>query len=561
MSILGPTRCLIVIALVFGCALLRSPLISQTKSIKKTPTGAVAGRITLQGKGKGGIVIALNKEQAGPQTGPLLKTTSDADGNYRITEVPAGFYRVVTIAPDYVVPEVNLNTSGWRGKSLNLAEGETVNDVDFSLIRGAVITGKVAYSDGRPVIEERVLVTSVRQDPSAPFFSAGSSFQTDDRGVYRVYGLAAGQYKVSVGQPAEGSIGGGGRGRPALERVFYPDVHDANEAKVLDLSEGGEAANIDITVGRSLRGFTAVGLVLDGETNQPVPNVRFGLQRLVGQQRSFIGTGAVSDQRGEFRIENILPGKYSVSILPQPNLQVQADPVTFEVIDQDVSAITVKTSKGASVAGTVVVEGTADKAVLARVARFRLQVYVRIEGNLPGGYQQGSLNPDGSFRIAGLHAGTANFSLTEDFTQPKGFSLARVERDGVAHPRGLEIKPGEQVSGVRIVFTYATGIVRGNVNIANGPLPAGARIMVRLARVGEPSQVLRPQEADSRGHFIIEGVPAGAYDLFVTTFLPSSRQQPPTTKQSVTVADGVVTEVTVTLDLNPKRDPVPNPNP
>lgn len=551
-----PTRCLITIALLLGWAQCTSPVRSQNKSLKKTPTGVVSGRVTLQGKGKGGIVIALTREQVGTQTGLIQKGTSDADGNYQITDVPAGFYRVVPIAPDYVVPEVNLNPFGSRGKSLNVAEGETVNDVDFSITRGAVITGRVAYADGRPVIEERVVISPVRQDQNSPFFIPLYSFQTDDRGIYRVYGLASGQYRVSVGQPAAGSVVGSGRNRPVLERVFYPDVRDVNEAKVVELSEGGEAANVDITVGRSLRGFTATGFVLDGETNQPVPNVRFSL---VAQQRSYVGTGAVSDQRGEFRIENILPGKYSVSILPQPGLQVQADPVNFEVIDQDVAGITVRTSKAASVMGTVVIEGTTDKTVLARVARFRLQAYVRNEGDLPGGYQQSFLNPDGSFRIGGLMAGTANFSLTEDFRQPKGFSLARVERDGVTHPRGLEIKRGEQISGVKIVFTYATGIVRGSVNIANGPLPSGARIMLRLARIGEPSQGLRPQEADSRGHFIIEGVPAGTYDLFVSTFIPNSRQRPPWAKQSVNVADGAATEVTVTLDLNPKGDPVPTP--
>ncbi len=560
MPISGPTRYLIILGLVLGCAQLHHPASSQTKSIKKTPAGSVSGRVTLQGRGKGGIVIALNTERSGPQPGPMLKATSDADGNYRITEVPPGFYRVLPLAPDYVVPEVNLSQFGSRGKALNLADGETVDDMDFSLTRGAVITGRVTYSDGRPVIEERVSIAPVRQDPVGPFFNGSLSFQTDDRGVYRIFGLAAGQYKVSVGQPAEGSAMGIGRGRPVLERVFYPDVSDVNEAKIIELSEGGEAANIDITVGRSLRGFTAVGTVLDGETNQPVPNLRFGLQRVVGQQRAFVGASAVSDQRGEFRIENILPGKYAVSIMSQPNLQVQAESVSFEVIDQDVAGIKVRTSKGASIAGTLMVEGTADKAVLARIPRFRLQVYVQNEGNLSGGYQQAQLSPDGTFSVAGLRSGTANFLLAaEDYTQPKGFSLARIELNGVTHPRGVEVKPGEQISGVKVVFTYATGIVRGTVNIANGPLPIGARIMVRLVKAGEPSQGLRPQEADSRGHFVIEGVPAGSYDLFVSTFIPGSRQRPPSTRQTVSVADGATIDVAVTLDLNPKRDPVPNP--
>ncbi|MBC8029946.1 MAG: hypothetical protein H7Z16_07530 [Pyrinomonadaceae bacterium] len=491
---------------------------------------------------------------------PLLKATSDADGNYRISEVPAGFYRVVPMAPDYIVPEVNQVSFGSRGKALHVAEGEMVDDVDFSIARGAVITGKVSYSDGRPVVEERVVAMSARQvDPGSPIFFQGLPFQTDDRGVYRIYGLAAGQYKLSVGQPADGLYTTVGRSRPALERVFHPDVSDVNEAKVIELAEGGEATNIDITVSKTLRGFTAAGLIIDGETNQPVPNVRFGLQRMMGQQRSFVSTNASSDQRGEFRLENILPGKYSLIILPTNN-QAQADPVAFEVVDQDIAGITVRTSKGASLAGLVVLEGGADKSVWARLLQLRFQVYVYNEGNPAGGYQSSTINPDGTFRVGGLKAGTASFSLAnQDYSPPKGFSLARVEQDGVAQPRGLKINAGEQVSGVRVVFNYATGVVRGNVNIVNGPLPIGARVMVRLAKVGEPSSSLRPQEADSRGYFIIEGVPGGSYDLHVSTFIAGARQRPPSAKQSVSVADGAVTEVVVSLDLNPPRDSAPNP--
>jgi hypothetical protein len=553
------TRCLSVLVLVLGSAQFSFQVHSQTKPIKKDPGGTVSGRITLQGKGRGGIVVGLNKEQTGPQTGPVFKATSDADGRYRITDVPAGFYRVVPMAPDYVIPEVNVNTFGFRGKALHLAEGETVDGIDFSIARGSVITGKVTYSDGQPVIEERVMASLVRQmDERGPVYFQPSLFQTDDRGVYRIYGLLAGQYKVSVGQSPD-AMTTGNRNRPAFERVFFPDATDTNEAKVIELGEGDEATNIDITVGRNLRGFMASGLIVDGETNQPVAGVRFGLQRYVGQQRTFVGTSAISDQRGEFRIENVLPGKYSVIIMPQPSNQVQADPVAFEIVDQDVGGLTVRTSKGASIAGVVIIEGTYDKTVLARLAQLRLQVFVRNERSVSGGSQQALLNQDGSFRLGGVPAGTANFFLSgQDYSQPKGFSLTRVEHDGVVQPRGLEVKAGEQVSGVRIIFTYATGVVRGQVNIANGPLPIGARVMVRLAKVGDNSS-LRPQEADARGYFIIDGVPAGSYDLFVSTFLPGSRQRPPSAKQSVSVADGGVTEVVVVLDLNPKSDSAPNP--
>jgi hypothetical protein len=62
-------------------------------------------------------------------------------------------------------------------------------------------------------------------------------------------------------------------------------------------------------------------------------------------------------------------------------------------------------------------------------------------------------------------------------------------------------------------------------------------------------------DTDSRGHFLLEGLAAGSYELRVTAYVPESRQRPPTTKQTVTVADGVAAEVTVTLDLSPTSNP------
>ena len=37
------------------------------------------------------------------------------------------------------------------------------------------------------------------------------------------------------------------------------------------------------------------------------------------------GMGAVSDSRGEFRIENVTPGKYAIFISGQPGSEVRAE--------------------------------------------------------------------------------------------------------------------------------------------------------------------------------------------------------------------------------------------
>jgi hypothetical protein len=49
-----------------------------------------------------------------------------------------------------------------------------------------------------------------------------------------------------------------------------------------------------------------------------------------------------ANSQGEFRLENITPGKYVVLLLPVQGIEARADPVSFEVVDQDVSALVVK---------------------------------------------------------------------------------------------------------------------------------------------------------------------------------------------------------------------------
>lgn len=557
------TRYTILFALSLSCASFCLPAKAQTnlqnKTIKK-PTGSVSGRITVKGKAKGGIVVGVRTSDSGPQAGPLRKTVTDADGNYRVTDLPAGNYQVLPVATAFIGSD--FNSQGRQGKTVILEEGENVEGIDFSISRGGVITGRVSQADGRPIIEERVNITLVEETVRpGQNQQMGPGGQTDDRGIYRVYGLAAGRYKVFVGQSPDSASTNMGPGRPIYERVYYPDVANSNEARVIELGEGAEAANIDITVGESRKGFAATGVVIDTDTNQPLSSLRFGLQKIVGDRAAgFAGSTVVSDRLGAFRFENLPPGKYSVMSMPQPNSDQRIDSITFVVVDQDVSGLTLKASRGASVSGSVFIEGTAhDKTVQNRIAQLRLQAYVRGDSSGAVFSQPSPIGPDGSFRVGGLQPGTAFFQLSaQDRTLLTGFVVSHLERDGAVLQRGLEIKSGEQILGVKVVVVYGTGIVRGIVKVENGPLPTGARFSIRLTNPDEPSKMIgRSQGADARGRFLIEGIPAGSYDLLVNVYTPESRTRPPSIKQKVTVTEGAVVEVEPVIVLENSQSPNP----
>ena len=64
-----------------------------------------------------------------------------------------------------------------------------------------------------------------------------------------------------------------------------------------------------------------------------------------------------SNAQGEFFAEGLVPGKYQIYLFQEMNnADLRADPLTFEIVDQDVSNVVLKLSKGASLTGVVVIE-------------------------------------------------------------------------------------------------------------------------------------------------------------------------------------------------------------
>src|SRR5438876_8684109 len=157
-------RFAIVLILGLSCAGLPKVTNSQSQTQKKPSTNSVSGRITIRGKGAPGIVVGIRDLDFSPQPSPAIRATTDQDGNYRISNIPAGNYQISPMAPAYVVSDPVWPNA--RAKTLLLAEGEDVQGIDFSLARGGVITGKVTDADGRPVIEERL--TIVPEDQAKP---------------------------------------------------------------------------------------------------------------------------------------------------------------------------------------------------------------------------------------------------------------------------------------------------------------------------------------------------------------------------------------------------------
>jgi protocatechuate 3,4-dioxygenase beta subunit len=521
----------------------------------------IAGRVTLDGAGAPGAHVMLKpyvndmvaRSNFGGEQPPALGAVTDAEGRYRITDVAPGAYRVSVFAPAYAV-------EGERdpltpGKTINLAEGDNVDGIDFALARGAVIAGKVTDDKDRPVIAAPV--NAYKFDPDGGrqrlnlFNPMYTRWETDDRGVYRIFGLEAGRYLVAAGFDYSGRKTSGGY-RP----TFYPNAADEAQAKVVEVESGGEVANVDIKVAALAKGYVVTGRVIDADSGEPVPGVTVDYSAVTGGSFGLGTSARMTNALGEFRFENVPPNSYGARVFysDAQGASTSGAEVKFDVVDGDVGGLEIKAHRGATISGVVAVEGSKDPALRTKLAQVNLYVLSGTGGiriiNWPEG--NGAISPNGTFKVSNVQPGKAR--VWTGFGGPKGLDLLRVEHDGV-EVKAFDVKPGDQITGVRLVFTYGNGVIAGRVEVKSGSLPAGVRMKVKYRREGGSAAVELPKstEVDGRGQFLFEGLTQGTYRLSLDFPSGSGDYYLPTVEQIVTVAGEGRHEVTFIVDLASKE--------
>jgi len=194
---------LIVIAILSGALLtIPSKALAQDPSKKteenKEPGGSITGRVTRDGNPVPGAVVVLlvGISHGSQDEGEMARARTDLDGRFHITDIASGTYRVRILLPAYV----NVDLGAGSDISVMVPSGSEVSGVDFSLVRGGVITGRITDQRGAPLQRQSVNLYSIDDEGHVRrIYGHLTGADTDDRGVYRIYGLAPGTYIASVG--------------------------------------------------------------------------------------------------------------------------------------------------------------------------------------------------------------------------------------------------------------------------------------------------------------------------------------------------------------------------
>src|ERR1044072_8037205 len=136
------------VLLIFGALVSVS---SQTKTEKLT-NASVSGKVTLKNKAVVGVRVFAEEQNPKIGTRSGYRATTDQNGNYRITNLPAGTYYVRPLAPSFTLEDE------FTSNNIVVNESEAVEDVNFALVPGGVITGKISDAEGRPLIEEAITI-------------------------------------------------------------------------------------------------------------------------------------------------------------------------------------------------------------------------------------------------------------------------------------------------------------------------------------------------------------------------------------------------------------------
>ena len=518
---------------VFACFVLLISLsvenFGQNTTPEKPGTSTISGKVTIEGKPAPNVTVLLTKVVNSNDRQPPTSTNTDTSGIYKFEKVPAGKYSVGVTAPGFYNPK---KRNEWdTGTDLTIADNDNAEEVNFALIRGAVVTGRLYDERGRSVIEQDVVLMKQGADGKKQTIKCND--RSDDRGVYRCYGVEPGKYIVGAGSdPKEGNLQMY-QGRQFL-RSWYPSVRDEEKATTIDVKVESESAGVDIKLSQRKKGHKATGKVIDAVSGMPVPMIMIasGTLNEHGDMGGYTMGGIFSNADGEFTLSGLTTGKYrAIAMKSDDSSDYQGNSVLFEMKDEDVNYLELKLEKGATITGVVRLEEGSPQNPKSNLSTLRfssISTDPTVDAkdwfsNLPS---TSGVDVAGNFKFKAVHKGKVKFTIEGD--TKKEFSIVRLERDGSPLTEGLEVKSGDEISGIRIILTQGSATIRGEIKVEGGTLPEDVNLRVKAMRVNSAGDE-RYSSPDARGKFSLEGLTAGSYELSVETYA----KKPPYDIQSV----------------------------
>ncbi len=458
---------------------------------------------------------------------------SDDRGQYEFTDLEAGKYllRVMRngfLPQNYGQKRIQAFRGQPGGTPLTLGNGQVLNGIDFKLIRGGVVEGRVADQDYEPLSRVIVTMSGYQTMQGERTLVPVARAQTDDRGQFRLFDIPPGSYFLSATQGGFRFFGGRGRGRrgQSFPPTYYPGVPSPEQATRIEVSAGGEVGGFHLTLIES-HTYSVSGRVLAAE-GSPAQSVR-----IMTVNRSSLGQvslrgGATTDLQGTFKVAGLLPGRYRLIASRGRGQEPQIASASVEVIDRDIQGVTLALGSGASITGRIVSENE-EPALNWR----RVSVATRSAEGGGRGFRFGGggrpIEEDFSFRISNLPGGLYRLSVN---LPPGNHYVESIRAQGQdIIDRLIEMNDHDQLSGVEVRVSPHGSRISGVVQSEeDGKAVDGATVLVFSAdpqQRGSFSRFTRTTQSDQTGRYSLEGLPPAEYLVCALVEHESGRESEP----------------------------------
>jgi protocatechuate 3,4-dioxygenase beta subunit len=470
-------------------------------------TGTIRGRVTAadSGMGLGKASLVLFSADGRPRERPLT-TKTNPTGEYEIRDVKPGQYHLRARRIGYVDQAYGMKDFENRvsqGTPLTVVAGETLSQVDFKLIRGGIIEGRVVDLDGEPMAHvEVVLERFVVQEGKRSLRPMGGG-GTDDRGLFRIFGIAPGKYTVSA---LYRDWGREAHEESTYPRVYFPGTANPNEATRIDVTPGSQLSGIDIALAET-KAFSVSGKVV-GSDGKPAGDAMLESFRMDanGSWASFMTSSrGLVDADGTFRLGGLLPGRHRLTA----ESGLHGASLIVEIGSEDIRGVVLALGEEAEVSGRVTVEGEAVKPLPA----MRVQLESAAGKVRRVGTPSSEVLEDQTFTIQRVLDGSYRFGI---YPQLPNLYLksARVQgKDALDQP--FDVRNTEKVSGAEIILSADGGQITGVVKQEDSEeLVKGDSVVLfsaDAARQGPRSRWTRTTQSDQQGTFRLAALVPGEY--------------------------------------------------
>ena len=466
--------------------------------------------------------VSLRK--SGSRGGDSERTArSDDRGEYEFTDLEAGKYLLSVmrngfLPQNYGQKRIQAFRGQPGGTPLTLGNGQVLNGIDFKLIRGGVVEGRVADQDYEPLSRVIVTMSGYQTMQGERTLVPVARAQTDDRGQFRLFDIPPGSYFLSATQGGFRLFGRRGRGRrgQSFPPTYYPGVPSPEQASRIEVSAGGEVGGFHLTLIES-HTYSVSGRVLAAE-GSPAQSVRIMTVNRSSPGQVSLRGGATTDLQGTFKVANLLPGRYRLIARRGRGQEPQIASASVEVIDRDIQGLTLALGSGASITGRIVSENQEPALNWRRVSVVTRPAEGGRRGfGFGGGGRLGGggrpIEEDFSFRISNLPGGLYRLSVS---LPPGNHYVESIRAEGQdIIDRLIEINDHDHLSGVEVHVSPHGSRISGMVQSEeDGKAVDGATVLVFAAdpqQRGSFSRFTRTTQTDQAGRYSLEGLAPSEY--------------------------------------------------